>query len=109
MTEHATSCHDEVTDVVYVPVYNEENDELTLFAVNRTLDKDVDIHVDVRSFGDMKLLEHIVLENDDLKAVNSSEKENVKPSLSKDTKVEDGTLTGVLHRASWNVIRLGKR
>ena len=89
--------------------YCEENDELTLFAVNRTLDKDVDIHVDVRSFGDMKLLEHIVLENDDLKAVNSSEKENVKPSLSKDTKVEDGTLTGVLHRASWNVIRLGKR
>ena len=109
VTEHVTSCHDEVTDVVYVPVYNEENDELTLFAVNRTLDKDVDIHVDVRSFGDMKLLEHIVLENDDLKAVNSSEKENVKPSLSKDTKVEDGTLTGVLHRASWNVIRLGKR
>ena len=94
---------------ILVPVYNEENEELTLFAVNRTLDKDVDINVDIRSFGDMKLLEHIVLENDDLNAVNSSAKENVKPSLSNDTKVEDGALTGVLHKASWNVIRLGKR
>ena len=107
-TKHATKDHDEVTDVESVSVYDPDTEQLTIFAVNRTLEKDVELSVDIRSFGDYKVLEHIALENDDLKAVNSSAQEKVKPSVSNQSKAEAGELTSLLHAASWNVIRLGK-
>ncbi len=107
-TKHATKEHDEVTDVESVSVYDPDTEQLTIFAVNRTLEKDVELSVDIRSFGDYKVLEHIALENDDLKAVNSSAQEKVKPSVSNQSKAEAGELTSLLHAASWNVIRLGK-
>lgn len=37
-TKHATAKHDEITDVESVAVYNEEADEVTIFAVNRNLE-----------------------------------------------------------------------
>ena len=36
-TKHATAKHDEITDVESIAVYNEEKDEVTIFAVNRNL------------------------------------------------------------------------
>ncbi len=107
-TKHATKNHDEVTDVESVSVYNEENNEVTIFAVNRTLDRDAELSVDVRSFGEYRVKKHIVLESDDLKAANSSLGETVTPKEVSDSKVEDGILSGILHKASWNVIVLGK-
>ena len=54
-------------------------------------------------------MEHIVLTNDDLKAVNTEKKPNtVAPTQSNDSKVENGILTSVLPSKSWNVIRLAK-
>ena len=103
---HETSEHSDVTDAETVSVYNEEKQELTIFAVNRTLDKNVELDTDIRSFGKSSLIEHIVLENDDLKAVNSSAAENVKPSTSNESTLEGGKLHTVLHPASWNVIRI---
>lgn len=107
-TKHPTSKHDEVTDVESVTVYNPEKEELTIFAVNRTLDKDVDFTADIRSFGYNRIIEHITLENGDLKAVNSSACENVCPINSSASSIENGILNTVLHKASWNVIRVGK-
>jgi alpha-N-arabinofuranosidase len=107
-TRHMTSTHDEVTDVESVAIFNPENDELTLFAVNRTLDRDVELTADIRSFGDYKVKEHIVLEHEDLNAVNSSAEEKVFPKSSDASKVDGGILSSVLRKASWNVISLGK-
>lgn len=103
---HETKEHSNVTDAETVSVYNEEKQELTIFAVNRTLDKNVELDADLRSFGDSSLMEHIVLENDDLKAVNSSEEEKVAPSTSNESTLEGGKLHTVLHPMSWNVIRI---
>ncbi|MGI6093987.1 MAG: alpha-N-arabinofuranosidase [Lachnospiraceae bacterium] len=107
-TKHATATHDEVTDVESVAVYNEEKEEVTIFAVNRNLEEDVVLETDVRSFEGYKVLEHIVLECDDLKAVNSAGTERVKPAVTQQSQLENGTLRSMLHKASWNVIRLGK-
>lgn len=104
---HATKNMGNVTDVEAVAVYNEEKEELTIFAVNRNLQEDVILTTDVRSFGGYQVLEHIVLESDDLKVSNAFGKENVKPQSVEQTKMESGTLTSMLHKASWNVIRLG--
>lgn len=108
-TKHATAKHDEITDVESVAVYNEEKDEVTIFAVNRNLEEDVELTTDVRSFEGYHILEHIVMENEDLKAGNSLAGEKVYPVTDNErSKLDNGVLTSVIKKASWNVIRLGK-
>ena len=108
-TKHATAKHDEITDVESVAVYNEEKDEVTIFAVNRNLEEDVELTTDVRSFEGYRILEHIVMENEDLKAGNSLAGEKVYPVNGDErSKLDGGVLTSVIKKASWNVIRLGK-
>ena len=106
-TRHETSEHGEVTDVESVSVFNEDKRELTIFAVNRTLTKNIDFYTDIRSFGDCHVLEQIILENDDLHACNSSVEEKVVPKRSDDLSSDNGMLHTILHPASWNVLRIG--
>ena len=108
-TKHATAKHDEITDVESVAVYNEEKEEVTIFAVNRNLEEDVELTTDVRSFEGYRILEHIVMENEDLKAVNGLGITNVAPVNADERSTMDaGIVTSRLGKASWNVIRLGK-
>ncbi len=109
MPKHDTKKHDAVTDVESVTVWNEEKNELTIFAVNRNLEEDVVLTTDVRSFDGYRFAEHIVLESDDLRASNSSAQEKVAPKQANEqSKLDNGKLTSMLHAASWNVIRLVK-
>lgn len=99
------------TDVPYLDsavVYDEENDYLTIFALNRHLSESLDLNCDVRSFEGYQIEEHIVLENDDLKAVNTADEEKVAPHRGGQSQLDDGMLTARLAKASWNVIRLRK-
>lgn len=106
--KHDTIDFTDVTDVESIAVYNEEKEEVTIFAVNRNLKEDIELTCDVRSFGDFKIIEHIVLEHDDMKIVNSAKGEAVTPKCVDRSELEDGIITSVLGKASWNVIRLGK-
>ena len=108
-SKHDTKEYTDVTDVDSVAVWNEEKDEVTIFAVNRDLSDDITLTCDIGNFEGYQLIEHIVLECDDLKAVNSAAAEKVAPKLSDETKVDGRTVTSNLHKASWNVIRLGRR
>lgn len=102
----------EFTDVPYLEttaVYRPENEEVTIFAVNRSLDTSLQLEADIRSFAGYRVIEHLVLENDDLKAVNTAVHEAVKPHSSGNANAEDGTLLANLSKASWNVIRLKKQ
>ncbi len=103
-----TSDHEDVTAVEAVSVYNEELHEVTIFAVNRDLKKDAEMTVDVRSFEGYRVLEHVVLENDDLKAENGPFCERVAPKQTSQSALDGYIMTSTLHKASWNVIRLGK-
>ena len=106
--KHDTKEHGEITDVESVAVWNEEAQEVTIFAVNRNLEKDLTLEVDIRSFEGYRVLEHIVLENEDLKAVNCAQMQRVAPVSVKQSTVDEGILSSLLHKASWNVIRLGQ-
>jgi alpha-N-arabinofuranosidase len=76
-------------------------DELTVFAVNRSLKEKANLRLDLTGFGKLEFIEHLQLVSDDLKAVNTAkEPEKVKPSFGK----TNGT-TAVLECHSWNVIR----
>ena len=66
-----------------VCVWDEEKDTLTIFAVNKSLDEDMEVSCDLRQFEGYKIVEHIVLNNDDLQATNTeAQPENVVPCKS---------------------------
>ncbi|MFC5446937.1 arabinosylfuranosidase ArfA [Paenibacillus aestuarii] len=99
------------TDVPYleaVAVHNEALSEVTVFAVNRHLTAALPLELDLRSFGACRVIEHIVLEHDDLKAANTmSDPDQVKPHTGGNAEVTDsGQVQAALAKASWNVIRL---
>ncbi|MFC4319954.1 arabinosylfuranosidase ArfA [Litchfieldia salsa] len=99
------------TDVPYLDtsiVYNEEKEELVIFATNRHLENILHVDVDIRSFEGFKIVEHVVLENNDPKASNSIREEKVKPHTNGQSYTEDGLLVGILPKLSWNMIRLKK-
>lgn len=86
-----------------------ENGGLTLFAVNRSLTEDVQLHADLRAFGSLRVAEHIVLHHDDVKAVNTeAAAETVAPKAGDLGVLDGGKLTVTLPALSWNVIRLVK-
>ena len=92
-----------------VTVYNDEADELVIFAVNKDLQESNTLSMDLRQFGDYKIIEHVVMHDEDLYAVNTEEDPTrVAPTTCDSSSVENGTLTAVLKHKSWNMIRLGK-
>ncbi len=98
-----------VKDIPYVEtigVLNEEKTALTIFAVNRSLEEQVDLVIDLSDFVNAKLIEHLVLEHLNLKAVNTAtDPDNVVPHLNGITKVDREEAVATLNKHSWNVIR----
>ena len=93
-----------MTDADAAVVYNEEKGEVAVFAVNRNVSEDVDFTVKLGGFERLQVREHIVMENKDMKAVNSAERETVKPVSSANHSLSDGVLRTTLASCSWNVI-----
>ena len=90
-------------------VFNEEKDELTIFALNKDMTDTLSFECDVRNFEGYRVVEHIVLHNEDVDAVNTEANPfNVVPNNSGDAKITNGIVTANLSKLSWNVIRLAK-
>ena len=106
---HDTAGHGDVTDVETVAVWNEAEEELNIFAVNRNIGEDIELKTDIRSLEGYELVEHIVLENGDMKAVNSAAQELVAPKCVDRSTCEAGCVTSVLKPATWSLIRLKKK
>ena len=101
---HDTSGHCDVTDVDAVAVYNEEKGETAVFAVNRSVTEDIDFSISFRNYEKLKVKEHIVMESNDMKAVNTPEKETVIPVSSSEHEFSDDIFKTRLKPCSWNVI-----
>ena len=107
--KHDTLDFTDVTDVESIAVWNEGKEEVTVFAVNRSVTDDVVLDIDLRAFAGYRLCEHIVLENSDMKAVNTAEQQAVAPKTVADrTAYEGETLRAKLAKTSWNVLRFAK-
>jgi len=90
-------------------VVNDEKEEITIFAVNKDTKDSLSLQCDLRSFEGYRVKEHIVLENDDVYAVNTElNPNNVAPHYRGNAKLSDGNLSADLSKLSWNVIRLVK-
>ncbi len=83
-----------------IAVVNEEQREITVFAVNRSLEENIPLSVNIHGYGPLKKIGHTVLVSEDLKAVNTADDPfRVVPQ---EIPAEEET---VLPRQSWNVIR----
>ncbi|MFD0675456.1 MULTISPECIES: arabinosylfuranosidase ArfA [unclassified Paenibacillus] len=101
------------TDVPYLEstaVYNEETEELTVFAVNKDTEASLLLDVDIRGFAGYQVVEHIVFEHDDIKAANTAaHPHSVVPHNKGNAEAKDGYIQANLPKLSWNVIRLRAR
>lgn len=87
----------------------EADGSVTVFAVNRDMEDAYTLELDLRSFGELSLAEHILMHHEDVKAVNTEEDpENVVPGKGPGGTIKDGAATVELPPLSWNVIRFVK-
>ncbi|GAP05240.1 alpha-L-arabinofuranosidase [Anaerolinea thermolimosa] len=99
----------EVPTLEAVGVFNPQNDEITLFAVNRDLEKSLPLESAGQDLSGYRVKEHLVMVHPDLKAVNTLENpNNVVPTRREGAHIAGGKLSAELPAASWNVIRLAK-
>ena len=83
-----------------------DDGSVTVFCVNRDLTEDCLLDLDLRSFGDLRMVEHIVLHHDDVKAVNTEENPfNVAPTTVPVTALDSGRAGISIPPLSWNVLR----
>jgi len=86
-----------------------DDGSVTIFAVNRDMNEPIELSCDMRAFGDLKIVEHIALHHDDVKAINTeANPDNVVPAKGNGGVIDSGKLSIVLPSLSWNVIRLAK-
>ena len=79
---------------------DDEKRELTVLAVNRSLEDDIETDIEINGYGELEKIEHLVLTNDDMKACNTADA----PDTVTPRRADIGAKT-VLSKHSWNVIR----
>lgn len=85
-------------------VISEDENELAVFVVNRSLDSECELSINLLGGNNYRPCQHIALEGDDLKAINTAdEPENVIPV------VKDTTDKFTLAPHFWNMIILKKK
>jgi alpha-N-arabinofuranosidase len=90
-----------------VATHDPDTGEVVLFAVNRSLTDSVSLSVSTAAFPAHRVVEHLVLADDDLDATNSAEKpDRITPRPAGESRHDSGTLELNLPRVSWNVVRL---
>ena len=78
-------------------INNEEKREIVVFAVNRSLDEETELDIDLQGFG-ATLEKHIELYSDDLQSVNTKDESLVMPA---EKAITDKVS---LSKHSWNML-----
>ncbi|MEI0605840.1 alpha-N-arabinofuranosidase [Brachyspira pulli] len=95
-------------DVPYLDsmvIYNEEKKEIVVFAVNRSDTEVIDAEIELGGFKANKIIEFSTMTGFDIKAVNSSEDDSVKPCKCTYIGIYENVLVK-FPPLSWNMIRI---
>ena len=79
-------------------IHNEEEKQLIVFAVNRSLEEDCELQMQFSGFSDAKLIKHIELYSEDLKQTNSADEQNIVPQEKELAQIP------ILKKHSWNMM-----
>lgn len=100
------SRYGEIKDLSQSVIFDEKNNSLAVFVSNYSQEL-TDTEIELRSFGNLEVIEHIVLNGTDLKAVNDFDNPNrVTPKNVDIGGIKDGKLNVKLQPLSWNMIRI---
>lgn len=105
---HSTGKHGEVTDVEAAVVLSKDEDLLTVFAVNRNVNEDIELEVELNGFEGFTAASWQALESDDMLLTNDAGNERVKPVDKTEIVFGNRVLKAALKSSSWNVIVLRK-
>jgi alpha-N-arabinofuranosidase len=104
---YANSEFDAVPLLEAATTFDEEREALTIFAVNRSQKDALRLECDIRALRSYEVLQHLILEHANSKAVNTLVgPDEVAPHSGGDARCRGGSLTATLPRLSWNAIRL---
>lgn len=103
--EKVETCYGDAQKLNVSVVHDEQKGELNLFCLN--IDKeDAVLNLDLRSFGNVSMIEHICLDGPDLNMINSFDKEDaVSPRNLKTLKECGDNFDLSIPQRSWNVLR----
>ena len=87
-----------------VAVRNNEGNEITVFILNRNIHHDLETEIAIE--GAKEVIEHIQMAGHDMKAVNSLKRQSVVPRRVPCAALENETLSVIIPKASWNVVRI---
>lgn len=102
---YRTQDFDEVPYVDHVAVWNQEREELVLFAVNRG-EETAELSLELQMFETGKIGESVVLQNADRKATNQVQHDLVRPRHIDNFTVRDGIVSGELLPLSFQMVRV---
>lgn len=108
----SVQCHayENVQAIEAAAVHHEDRDEAFVFLINRSVEDDIEVDLDVRGFEGYQLVEHIEMYTDDLSKGNRHDNPDaIIPTLNTRTRMDGGKVTAVTKKLSWNIIRLAKR
>ena len=101
-----TAKYGEVPAVIFSSIYNEEKEEVTVFALNSSKTETAETEIDLFSFENTKMFYRTELTGSDLNAKNSlAHPDTVKPVAAKLVESSNSTYKVTLKPVSWNVIR----
>lgn len=101
----------EFTDVPYlesIATYDEENEEMVIFCVNKSLDENALLSVNMLDFEGYKPVEFISMDGYNKKDENSLKEIKVKPHENELPVIDNSVMEVDMKPLSWNVIRLKK-
>jgi alpha-N-arabinofuranosidase len=105
-----TALYGDAPTVQMSVTFDEENDSVCIFVLNCDRNEDMQLSLDLRSFGNIKIVEHVVLDGEDLYATNTFDNpENIKPRNMELPKDDNNTYDICLPKTSWNMIRFSTR
>ena len=98
--QYSTESHKNIPYIEASVINNSKENELVVFAVNRSLTEDAELSMVFENFDDCILKEHIQLYSDNVEAVNTKDLEKVMPE-----NVAITSKAPALKKHSWNVLK----
>jgi alpha-N-arabinofuranosidase len=97
---------DEIPYLCASVIDDETTGRTTIFALNRHLEEDMELKVELRGLGRDRVVEEALeLFHSNMKAVNTKDSPNaVAPTYNADVSIDGETLTARLKPGSWNVL-----
>jgi alpha-N-arabinofuranosidase len=102
---YKTSDDFEVPYVDTSVILNEEKKEIVVFAINRSLEEEMELNLNFEGFNSVEISEHIELYADDLKAINTKDNKGVAPQSVSISKEKASQHNIKLKKHSWNMLK----